>query len=130
MISLDLKGRLIIVSNRLPVSIKRKENGQYDFSPSSGGLVAGLSGLAKSGIGFSWYGWPGSEVPEKDIPFVKEELLHKHNAVPVMLDQQTAERYYDGFSSMHHSLVFLLPVSISRLTGSRFHSLASLSSPA
>ena len=43
----DLKGRLIIVSNRLSVTVK-KENGEYALKPSSGGLATGLAGLAKT----------------------------------------------------------------------------------
>jgi trehalose-6-phosphate synthase len=31
------------VSNRLPITIKRSDDGKYDFSMSSGGLVSGLS---------------------------------------------------------------------------------------
>ncbi|KAK3701348.1 Trehalose-6-P synthase/phosphatase complex synthase subunit [Vermiconidia calcicola] len=99
MTSSDSKRRLIIVSNRLPVGIKRMAEGQYDFSPSSGGLVTGLSGLAKGGVEFLWYGWPGIEVPQEDMSHLKEELLHKHNAVPVLLDQKTADHYYDGYSN-------------------------------
>jgi hypothetical protein len=30
------------------LSIKRSDDGKYDFSMSSGGLVSGLSGLSKS----------------------------------------------------------------------------------
>ncbi|KAI7159763.1 hypothetical protein KC352_g27066, partial [Hortaea werneckii] len=42
------KGRLLLISNRLPITIKRSEEGTYDFSMSSGGLVSGLSGLSKT----------------------------------------------------------------------------------
>ena len=49
--------RLLLVSNRLPITIKRTEDG-FDFSMSSGGLVSGLSGLSKYTT-FQWYGWPG-----------------------------------------------------------------------
>lgn len=49
---------LLVISNRLPVTIKRRENGEYDFTMSSGGLVSALSGLKKSTT-FTWFGWPG-----------------------------------------------------------------------
>lgn len=44
------KLRLLVVANRLPISVKRKlsENGsgnEYDLVPSSGGLVTALSGM-------------------------------------------------------------------------------------
>lgn len=50
--------RLIVVSNRLPVTIKKGEDGQWSFSMSSGGLVSALSGTKKQ-MEFTWIGWPG-----------------------------------------------------------------------
>lgn len=98
------KGRLVIVSNRLPVSIKNKGQGQYKLEPSSGGLVTGLRGLANSGVDFLWFGWPGLEIPKENVSCLEKTLLGKHNAVPVLLDQHTSNLYYDGFSSMHTPL--------------------------
>jgi trehalose 6-phosphate synthase len=92
------EGRLLLVSNRLPITIKRSEEGKYDFSMSSGGLVSGLSGLSKS-TKFQWYGWPGLEVPENEIPELKKRLKEEYDAVPVMLDDELADRHYNGFSS-------------------------------
>jgi hypothetical protein len=92
------EGRLLLVSNRLPITIKRSDEGKYDFSMSSGGLVSGLSGLSKSTT-FQWYGWPGLEIPENEIAGLKEQLKKEHNAVPVMLDDDLADRHYNGFSS-------------------------------
>jgi len=92
-------GRLIIVSNRLPVSINRTNTQEYKCTPSSGGLVTGLGGLATCGVSFLWYGWSGLEIPLEDVAHMRERLSKQHNAVPVLLDQQVAEGYYDGFSS-------------------------------
>lgn len=50
--------RLIVVSNRLPVTIKKGEDGEWSFSMSSGGLVSALSGCKKQ-MDFTWIGWPG-----------------------------------------------------------------------
>lgn len=95
--------RLLLVSNRLPITIKRSEDGKYDFSMSSGGLVSGLSGLSKSTT-FQWYGWPGLEVPEEEIPVVKQRLKDEYRAVPVFIDDELADRHYNGFSSQLLSL--------------------------
>lgn len=92
------ESRLLLVSNRLPITIKRSEDGKYDFSMSSGGLVSGLSGLSKSTT-FQWYGWPGLEVPEPEIPEVKQRLKEEYGAVPVFIDDELADRHYNGFSS-------------------------------
>lgn len=91
-------GRLLLVSNRLPITIKRADEGKFDFSMSSGGLVSGLSGLARSTT-FQWYGWPGLEVPENEIGELKSRLKKEHEAIPVMLDDELADRHYNGFSS-------------------------------
>lgn len=96
-------GRLLLVSNRLPVTIKRTEEGKYDTSMSSGGLVSGLSGLSKSTT-FQWYGWPGLEVPDNEITALKQRLKDEYDAIPIMLDDELADRHYNGFSSM-----FLVP---------------------
>ena len=93
-----MDGRLLLVSNRLPITIKRSEDGSYDFSMSSGGLVSGLSGLSKSTT-FQWYGWPGLEVPEKEAGPLTERLKDEYNAVPVFIDDELADLHYNGFSS-------------------------------
>ncbi|KAF2835728.1 glycosyltransferase family 20 protein [Patellaria atrata CBS 101060] len=92
------EGRLLLISNRLPITIKRSEDGKYDFSMSSGGLVTGLSGLSKSTT-FQWYGWPGLEVPENEVPLLKRRLKEKYNAIPIMLEDELADRHYNGFSN-------------------------------
>jgi len=92
------EGRLLLVSNRLPITIKRSDEGKYDMSMSSGGLVSGLSGLSKTTT-FQWYGWPGLEVPEDETKTLNDQLKEKYNAVPVMLDDELADRHYNGFSN-------------------------------
>lgn len=90
--------RLLLVSNRLPITICRSESGKYEFSMSSGGLVTGLSGLSKATT-FQWYGWPGLEVPEDEIKMVTQQLHEQFNATPVFMDDKLADRHYNGFSS-------------------------------
>ncbi|KAK6850871.1 glycosyltransferase family 20 protein [Apiospora arundinis] len=91
-------GRLLLVSNRLPITIKPNDDGQYSFSMSSGGLVTGLSGLSKT-TSFQWYGWPGLEVPEGDIEKVSEQLKEQYSAHPVFIDDDLADRHYNGFAN-------------------------------
>lgn len=95
---LQMEGRLLLVSNRLPITIKRNDEGKYDFNMSSGGLVSGLSGL-KNDVTFEWYGWPGLEIPEDEVGDLKTKLKEEYNAVPIMLDDELADRHYNGFSS-------------------------------
>ena len=89
--------RLLVVSNRLPVSIV-EDNGTYNFFPGSGGLITGLSGLSKSTT-FQWYGWPGLEVPEAAQSHLMERLKERYDAVPVFLDDELSDLYYNKFAS-------------------------------
>ncbi|OZJ01877.1 hypothetical protein BZG36_05018 [Bifiguratus adelaidae] len=91
--------RLLVVSNRLPVTInKDKTTGEYQFKMSSGGLVSALSGLKKM-MSFIWLGWPGLQVPEKDLELVEGRLLKEHSTMPVFVDDELADLHYNGFSN-------------------------------
>ncbi|TGO52504.1 hypothetical protein BCON_0140g00180 [Botryotinia convoluta] len=94
----NASSRLLLVSNRLPITIKRTEDGQYEFTGSSGGLVTGLSGLAKTTT-FQWYGWPGLEVPEAEAKPLVKRLKDEHGAHPVFVDDELADKHYNGFSN-------------------------------
>lgn len=89
--------KTIIVSNRLPISI-RLRNGRYDFKPSAGGLATGLGSIYKEGENI-WIGWPGNVVdePEQRAEILLE--LHEHKMVPVFLSQRDIEEFYEGFSN-------------------------------
>jgi trehalose 6-phosphate synthase len=125
-------GRLLLISNRLPITIKRSEDGQYSFSMSSGGLVTGLSGLSKA-TSFQWYGWPGLEVPEAEAGPMRQQLKEKYNAIPVFVDDDLADRHYNGFASA--SCVFScfvtapFPRSLTMRDTTRLDSLAPLPLP-
>ncbi|KAJ1977829.1 Trehalose-6-P synthase/phosphatase complex synthase subunit [Dimargaris xerosporica] len=87
---------LLIVSNRLPVTIK-KQDADWSFSMSSGGLVSALDGLAKQ-MSFTWIGWPGMDFPDDDRRIIHSKL-HERNCVPVFLHDDLAEKHYNGFSN-------------------------------
>lgn len=63
--------RLLIASNRLPLSVKPKD-GSYEAVPSSGGLVTALKGLSFSD--YLWLGWPGADINERDRESVDKAL--------------------------------------------------------
>lgn len=105
----DSKRDLIIVSNRLPLSIKRVD-GSYESSISSGGLVTSLSGLTKS-TKFRWFGWPGIEVKDPQDQDQVSKSLVAHNAIPIFLDSGLAHEHYNGFSSTQ-------PTTLATLTSS------------
>jgi trehalose 6-phosphate synthase len=65
-----------------------------------------LSGLSKTTT-FQWYGWPGLEVPEDEVAGLKDQLKSEYNAVPIMLDDELADRHYNGFSSQSYLRQYL-----------------------
>ena len=92
------KGRLIIVANRLPITVKRNEDATYELIPSAGGLVSGLAGMVKS-TEFQWYGWPGIEVPEEDMDELQQRCRDEYKAIPVFVSEELSDRHYNGFSN-------------------------------
>ena len=91
---------VIIVSNRLPVSVKRTDDGKLEFYPSVGGLATGLSAYVANKKN-KWIGWPGlpsEQLSEADKEHITQELL-KHNCYPVFLSQKQLDGYYNGYSN-------------------------------
>ncbi len=89
-------GKLIIVSNRLPVSVQIEE-GTPNLVPSAGGLATGLRSfyMQKKAV---WVGWPGA-VPERHRARVAQELRAEHHAHPVFIPSQLVERFYEGYAN-------------------------------
>lgn len=94
----DFEGRVLVVANRLPMTITPKENGEFEYSISSGGLVSGLKGLSKV-VDFKWFGWPGIEIHRNDKDTIRRHLHNHFNAVPIFLSEDLAQKHYNGFSS-------------------------------
>src|ERR1044071_5327275 len=87
-------GRVLIVSNRLPVTVQ-ESRGTVEVVPSAGGLASGLRGYYQSASAM-WIGWPGplsSRAGHRSL----EAQLTAHNLKLVELDQRDVEDYYDGF---------------------------------
>ncbi len=90
--------RLVLVSNRLPVTVKL-ERGEITVGRSGGGLATGLRGPHEQSGGL-WIGWPGdvarmTEPQRKKLDAHLEEL----RCVPVYLSSAEVSRYYEGFSN-------------------------------
>jgi len=92
--------RLLVVSNRLPVTITKDASGAYQYKMSSGGLVSALSGLKRM-MTFTWIGWPGIDIPLEERALVQKELLEKHSCMPVFIDDEIADMHYNGFSNRY-----------------------------
>jgi trehalose 6-phosphate synthase/phosphatase len=91
--------KVIIVSNRLPVSVK-KDNGRLSFYPSVGGLATGLASYIEDSKN-QWIGWPGiasDELTDADRQAIVNELA-KHNCSPVFLSKREIDNFYNGYSN-------------------------------
>lgn len=90
--------RVVIVSNRLPVSVARN-NGNLKITPSIGGLATGLSSFHHDSNGL-WVGWPGISPSDNEEKITMEETLRRDfSCLPVYLSAADLKKYYYGFSN-------------------------------
>lgn len=86
---------LILVSNRLPVSLER-DGKEYTLEESSGGLATALSSMREEAL--LWIGWPGEPVPKSAEPAITERLAELRLS-PIFLSKREVTLFYDGFSN-------------------------------
>lgn len=91
--------RLIIISNRLPVSIAR-EKGEFSYTESVGGVATGISSLSEPRQRL-WFGWPGLPSDRLKIDDKKKiaEGLNERGCEPVFLSNKDINEFYSGFSN-------------------------------
>jgi trehalose 6-phosphate synthase/phosphatase len=90
--------RLLIVSNRLPITLVRKD-GKFGVEPSAGGLATGLGSFYRTRDSL-WVGWCGLAMER--LRGQEEEIQKKlsgHGCHGVFLSQYDIENYYYGFSN-------------------------------
>lgn len=90
------ESRLIVVSNRLPVTVTKDERGDWKFRVSSGGLVSAFAGV-KNDIPFIWIGWTGKDVALSEQAGLRKRFWDELNCLPVFLNAEDADLYYNGF---------------------------------
>jgi trehalose 6-phosphate synthase/phosphatase len=111
--------RLIIVSNRLPISISRTD-GKLTVEPSSGGLATGVRRVHEHSGGM-WIGWPGhSEALAAAEQATLEERYRELRVAPVPLSAEEVENYYEGFCNgvlwpLFHYLIGQVPLEVQGL---------------
>lgn len=87
-----------ILSNRLPFSIKKKDDELF-LEPSVGGLATGMKSIYKNYHG-KWIGWSGIDTDNcNELKEEVEEILEKENCVPVCLTNEEVSLFYEGFSN-------------------------------
>lgn len=107
--------RLILVANRLPVTVVQDEDGPH-ITWSTGGLATGLRGPHDRSGGL-WVGWPGDMSGlSAEQKAETETRLKEMRVVPVNLSAEDVEAYYEGFANgvlwpLFHLLLDRVPVS-------------------
>ena len=91
-------GKLVIVSNRLPVTITRNGDG-FEYHKSIGGLATGLRSYQENTDSI-WIGWPGiadDDLSDKEKAELTTELKEKHQCIPIFMSQSEVDAFYYGF---------------------------------
>ena len=96
----SLKGRLIVLSNRLPVVLSKTEERAWQTEPGSGGLVTALLPVLKD-RGGHWIGWPGisgtSDEMEQVLAKASQDSGYDLHAVELSAKEE--EEFYYGFAN-------------------------------
>ncbi len=91
--------RLLIVSNRLPVALKRR-GGRLSVAPSSGGVATGLGAYHAQQEDSLWLGWAGAGDGVSPHNWAAIEAgLAARRCQPVPLTADDVGGFYDGFSN-------------------------------
>ena len=110
--------RLILVSNRLPVTVQI-EGSTVNLVQASGGVATGLERYHERSEGL-WIGWPGTTVRlSKNQRAGLDLLLEERRIVPLYLTRQQVKEYYEDFSNgvlwpVFHYLLDRVPQGPSR----------------
>lgn len=89
--------KIIIIANRLPVKIKKKDD-KFIVARSEGGLATGLGSL-QSNSEIIWVGWPGIFTEDENDKTIITKRLNRMKFHPVFLSKNYIENYYEGYSN-------------------------------
>lgn len=92
------KHSLVIVSNRLPIKVEKKD-GKLVYAKTNGGLGTAMSSLREDDM--VWIGWTGAPCDDfsaKDKQAIREEFA-KSNMLPVFLTSEQIQNFYEGYSN-------------------------------
>ncbi len=90
--------RLLLVSNRLPVTIE-KQKGAMHFHQSVGGLATGLGSFYKNydSMWIGWCGLPSNNLDQQTRRNIESELLSRHHSYPIFLSKYDIKMFYSSF---------------------------------
>lgn len=89
----------IIVSNRLPISAVRSNDGAISFAESSGGLATAMSSLESDAqVWVGWCGLASDTLTPKERSYITKEFA-KRACVPVFMTEDEVKLYYEGYAN-------------------------------
>ena len=91
--------RLIVVSNRLPLTLRKTEDG-WSTEHSSGGLASAMNPLLRKGGG-DWIGWAGdsNEQDQEGRRAVLQEWAEKEHCFAIEIPPEVAKGFYEGYAN-------------------------------
>lgn len=90
--------RLLVVSNRLPISLKRKGD-DWEIESGKGGLVTAMAPVLRN-RGGDWIGWPGAGSDVDLGPYLAEYSKKAgYTLHGVNLTEDDVQGFYQGFSN-------------------------------
>jgi len=90
--------RLLLVSNRLPVTVEKRK-GSLKYHSSVGGLATGLSSFYqdRNSIWIGWCGLSSSTLDSRTKKTIESTLFNEHANVPIFLSKKDVRLFYSGF---------------------------------
>lgn len=94
-----MNGRLVVVSNRLPLTL-RKINGDWKSEKSSGGLVSAMTPLLQKNTGI-WIGWSGEtgEGDGEQRRAILQEWERTEHCFAIELPADVSKGSYEGYAN-------------------------------
>jgi trehalose 6-phosphate synthase/phosphatase len=93
-----MKKRIVIVSNRLPITLEKKR-GDIKYKKSVGGLATGMASFYGDydSLWIGWCGVPKENLTSQQIEQITETLHRDYRSHPVFLTKSEVNSFYYGF---------------------------------
>src|SRR5437870_4513126 len=94
-----MSNRLVVVSNRLPLTL-RKAGGHWTTERSSGGLASAMAPVLRK-TGGIWIGWSGDagESGGDERKIILQDWARTEQCFAIELPAKVATRFYEGYAN-------------------------------
>jgi trehalose 6-phosphate synthase/phosphatase len=107
--------KILIVSNRLPITVSENDQGELEIKHSSGGLVAGLREIHDNADSL-WIGYLGASQKNK-LEKKMSDSLKKERLATVDIPKKLYSNYYNGYANgvlwpLFHNFLATMSISV------------------